>query len=77
MKALADRAARILKVWGDPDCMRDELDLISGGELDTVQLDILCGMVERRLKSAVEHPHAVDYVLGKAQWSWTDDNETT
>lgn len=52
MAELADRAARILKVWGDPDHMRDELDLITGGELDCVQLDILCDMVERRLKEA-------------------------
>ena len=54
MKALADRAARILKVWGDPDRMRDELDLISGGELDTTQLDILCDMVKRRLEPRAE-----------------------
>lgn len=53
-QALAIRAARILKVWGDPDRMREELDLISGGELDTVQLDILCSMVERRLKAEAE-----------------------
>lgn len=50
MKELADRAAKILKAWGDPDRMRDEIDMISGGELDTTQLDILCEMVERRLR---------------------------
>jgi hypothetical protein len=33
------------------DALRDLCDLASGGELDTIQLDILTDMVRERLKS--------------------------
>jgi hypothetical protein len=37
MKELADRATKIHKVWGDPDLMRDELDLIITGDRELMR----------------------------------------
>lgn len=57
--ALADQCAAavrrgIAKVGRQPTSaqLRDQLDLLTGGEFDTVQLDILQGMVEERIKGS-------------------------
>lgn len=45
---LADDCARALSPTQDWDALRDELDMLTGGDLDTTQLDLLTDMVARR-----------------------------
>jgi hypothetical protein len=47
---LALKDLRELDLLRDPELLRDECDVRSGGDLDTYQLDILCDMVARRLQ---------------------------
>lgn len=47
---LAIKDLRELDLLRDPELLRNECDVRSGGDLDTFQLDLLCDMVERRLQ---------------------------
>jgi len=38
---------------GNYEALREYCDMLTYGDLDTVQLDILTGMVERRIRRAV------------------------
>ncbi len=49
LKATASFAAKLLKKTDSQETIRDQCDLITGGDLDCMQLDILCDMVTRRL----------------------------
>lgn len=48
---LADAAAKQLTKEDSQETIRDVCDQVSGGDLDCMQLDILCTMAEKRIKA--------------------------
>lgn len=52
LSEIADTIAAGLSPGTSFDDIWDECDTATGGELDTVQMDILSKMVEQRLKSS-------------------------
>lgn len=50
MKKYAEAAIKKLNKEDSQETIRDICDMVSGGDLDCFQLDMLCDMVTRRLK---------------------------